>query len=320
MKDKSRSNLHKLCGFFIASLFIIISPRAVFASNIPDINSSNLQAATSDGTAGQAPADGKTVLRVTVTMKDAYGTPLSGEAVKIVCKEDITLLVTPSSLVTDSAGKVTFSVTAINVGTYAIDAINLTQNVTLTSLGRITFYSPLCNDTPPGSAPKLISATAISGSKILLKWTPATDPVTYYLLTYGTSSGQYTYGSANIGGHDATSYTVGSLVPNKKYYFKIRAGNGCSPGSFSNETSGSTVLVTTAPIPETTPAVTAPPTPRTTLVPAKTQEPNFDTPTPLSVPENTVTESPLGYMIIGVVILFGVFLILISLFFYMRRT
>ena len=43
------------------------------------------------------------------------------------------------------------------------------------------------------------------------------------------------FGNPNIGNSDTTEYTVKSLVGGKKYYFKIRAGNGCMPGSFSNE-------------------------------------------------------------------------------------
>jgi len=134
-------------------------------------------------------------------------------------------------------------------------------------------------------------------------------------------SGQYIYGSANIGGHDATTYTVGELAPNKKYYFKIRAGNGCSPGGFSNEISGSTVVVTATPMPEATVEVPVPATPKATMVPTKTYEPVLNTPTTNPIPENenTVAESYLGYMITGFVILLGVLLVLISLFFYMRR-
>ena len=90
--------------------------------------------------------------------------------------------------------------------------------------------APVCNDTAPGGAPTLISAISNGANSVTLTWTPAPGPVTYYLLTYGTSPGAQTYGNPNIGGHDTTSYTVNGLSGNTTYYFQIRAGNGCTRG------------------------------------------------------------------------------------------
>jgi hypothetical protein len=96
--------------------------------------------------------------------------------------------------------------------------------------------APVCNDTKPGSAPVLLSAVAGANS-VTLTWAKATDPVSYYLMTFGTSSGAQTYGNPNIGGSDTISYTVTGLSGGATYYFKVRAGNGCTPGDFSNELS-----------------------------------------------------------------------------------
>ncbi|TRZ49813.1 HYR domain-containing protein, partial [bacterium] len=96
--------------------------------------------------------------------------------------------------------------------------------------------APVCNDTKPGSAPS--GLTAIAGlNSVKLTWNKASDPVSYYLITYGTSSGSQTYGNPNIGNSSATSYTVTNLSGGFTYYFKVRAGNGCAPGDYSNEAS-----------------------------------------------------------------------------------
>lgn len=93
---------------------------------------------------------------------------------------------------------------------------------------------PVCNDTKPGSAPVLTGATAATNS-VILNWTEAKDPLTYYLITYGLSSGNPQYGNPNVGGKGTANYTVQNLSGGQTYYFKVRAGNGCMPGDFSNE-------------------------------------------------------------------------------------
>lgn len=267
----------------LAIIFLFLVPTPVLAVNAPDFNASSLSFIANDGQS-QAPADGITILKVSVILKDGYGNFLAGDTASIASPDDTSLVVTPAIFGIDSNGLATFQVTSTHVGTISINVTDRSQNVTLTGLGKIAFYSPTCHDTAPGSAPKLISVTAISTSKILLTWTAASDPVTYYLLAYGTESGNYIYGADNIGDKNTTSYTVGSLTPNKKYYFKIRAGNGCTPGAFSNELSAVTTLMvaTIAPVASTTP----------TLVPRPTVQPVLTTPETTPEAEIAVVTKP----------------------------
>jgi len=95
---------------------------------------------------------------------------------------------------------------------------------------------PVCNDISPGGAPILLSGVAGINS-VVLSWQSALDPVSYYLVAYGTVPGDYSYGNPHIGGKGATSYTATGLSGGETYYFAVRAGNGCAPGEFSNELS-----------------------------------------------------------------------------------
>lgn len=97
--------------------------------------------------------------------------------------------------------------------------------------------APVCTDAKPKSAPILLSAVATGLNEITLTWSGAKDPVTYYLVAFGVKSGEMIYGNPNVGGKDITSYTVKGLSSGITYYFKVRAGNNCMPGDFSNEIS-----------------------------------------------------------------------------------
>lgn len=98
-----------------------------------------------------------------------------------------------------------------------------------------------CADQSPGEkTPWLYAATAQDGNSILLYFAQAADPVSYYALEFGTESGKYAWGSTNIGGNEARTYLVKSLQPNTTYYFRVRAGNGCATGGWSNEISATT--------------------------------------------------------------------------------
>ncbi len=95
--------------------------------------------------------------------------------------------------------------------------------------------SPVCTDQPPGSAPQLFQINR-KNDKAILYFTPSRDPVSYYYISYGLKDGDerfgtwFSYGSSS----GVVSYTINCLSPGVTYYFKVRAGNGCMPGSWSN--------------------------------------------------------------------------------------
>ena len=95
--------------------------------------------------------------------------------------------------------------------------------------------NPACHSTAPGSAPRIYDAKAQGANSIFLTFSGAQDPVSYYAIEFGTESGKYPFGSTNIGGREVRSFIVRSLKPNTTYYFRVRAGNGCAPGPWSNE-------------------------------------------------------------------------------------
>lgn len=100
--------------------------------------------------------------------------------------------------------------------------------------------APSCDKTAPGGAPLLWGATSKGTDSILLQFGAASDPVEHYALEFGVESGNYIWGATTIGNQDTRDYLVDHLSPNTTYYFRIRAGNGCTAGDWSNEISART--------------------------------------------------------------------------------
>jgi hypothetical protein len=101
--------------------------------------------------------------------------------------------------------------------------------------------SPKCEITSPnGTQIWLYQANANDTKSITIRFMNQQLPVDHFALEYGTATGKYQFGADNIGGQDIRSFTIGSLAPNTTYFFRIRAGNGCATGSWSNEISATT--------------------------------------------------------------------------------
>ncbi len=87
--------------------------------------------------------------------------------------------------------------------------------------------------------PGTLTAEKTSPTTVKLTWSAVT-PVTYYAISYGTDPNNFQFGVPNVG--NSTSFVVGALNPNLKYYFKVIAVNDCMPSDPTAEVSPGGVL------------------------------------------------------------------------------
>jgi hypothetical protein len=296
-----------VCFLVFYSLF---TPHTVFAGNPPDQGKSTI-------TSTAAPADGSSPSTVTIVLKDAGGNTLTSNDSINITSSDSTASFNPSSLTLDGSGTITTQMKTTTVGSVPITITDTSASNTQLTWS-VLFYQPgsatptptptpnpnACTDAAPGSSLQLTSAQSSGAHSITLTWADASNPVTYYLLSYGLSSSHYIYGVPNMGGQGTTSFIVGGLATGTKYFFVIRAVNGCMPGSDSNEVSAVAGVAST---PTPGPADTSTDTSQSDLVPTDTPELSTDTPTPspteviTPVPASATggSNSSIGYIMIG---------------------
>lgn len=94
--------------------------------------------------------------------------------------------------------------------------------------------APICRDENP-QAPTLISVSVSGNDGVQLIWSEPDANVDSYAISYGLESGNYIYGVPNTG--KTTTYRIGSLDLNRKYYFVVRSKKGCAISDTSNELS-----------------------------------------------------------------------------------
>jgi hypothetical protein len=227
--------------------WIVFSPVLAYAGNPPDAAHSSL-------TATEEPADGSTQSTITITLQDSSGTAISGDTVQLSNSSDSSLKISPSSATLDSSGSATFTAASNNPGTDPITVTDTTTGTTLTNLGQIVFDVPptpvsqQCSATAPANAPNLYQVVAVKDSATVY-FAPPSDSFDGFTISYGLDSNADTYNATFSQGNTgaAVKYTVNSLTPNTKYYFKVRANNGCSNGPWSNvvSTSGQSSLPVT---------------------------------------------------------------------------
>lgn len=317
--------MKKVFGAIVLLLiFIAVAPKNVYAGNPPDEGKSSVIGGN------PAPADGTTSTTVTVTLKDASGANLSSNDSILITSSDSTTKFDPSTVTLNGSGSFTMNVKSSYVGAVPVTVTDQsTSNTNIT--GSVSFYQPgttaptvtptpqpgACTDSAPGSTTQITSVVSSGAHSITLTWKDANSPVSYYLLSYGLSSGNYIYGNPNIGGQGTTSYTVGGLNTGTKYYFVIRAGNGCTPGNYSNEMSavagGSpTPTPTVASATNTTTTIdtsTTGSTDQITAAPTDTPTPEpTDTPAPTLAPSGNSAVKTIVIIgtILGVLIILGI--------------
>ena len=133
-------------------------------------------------------------------------------------------------------------------GNYGAGIYGEGENSPTPSNNTSTASAPICTDQAPGpKAPWLYGAIAENPNNLLLYFTEADTPVNKYLLEYGLAPYKYLWGAQDLGVNSRSqmTYLVKSLTPNTTYYFRVRGGNGCAVGTWSNELSAKTKHIVT---------------------------------------------------------------------------
>lgn len=163
----------------------------------------------------------------------------------------------------NAANVATFTISSATVQTDKFNIRDVDENIAL-GQANVSFTTPSCGDAVP-KAPTLSEAVSQSSSEIKLTWTAVAEPFSYYVVSYGVSSGSYIYGNPNVGKQN--NYIVGSLSPGVTYYFVVKAMNGCGASAYSNEVAQAAGRIST---PSLTPALTPTPTRIASLSPTLT--------------------------------------------------
>lgn len=224
--------MRKSLGLLIILVILFIFPGLVFASSAPAQSSSSYTTP-----ANPAASDGSSTETVSIHLHDGDQNHVAGHLITLSSSNNTTAKFPKNDQITDGNGDATFTITSTTPGNTKITLFDSTNNVTFTDWFGVSFYdvSKGCVSNPP--APVLNSAISNSNNKVTLTWTDSPNPVSNYLVSYGTVSKSYIYGDTNIGAQGTTTFTIGSLDASKKYYFAVAANNNCGRSGFSNEMS-----------------------------------------------------------------------------------
>jgi hypothetical protein len=273
--------MKKLTAFLLVFAVVLVFPAKILAANAVSQSNSAFSTPSSP-----TPVDGTTTASITITLRDSGNSPIVGDQISLTTSDNSAAF--NNSQTTNSNGNATFTMTSTNVGTDSItvnitDPNNSGNNTSFANWFNVTFYSATAGCSSVPAAPVLNSVTSNSDHQATLTWTDSANPVSNYLISYGITSGSYIYGDPNVGNQGITTFTIGSLAGNKKYYFVVGASNNCGASAFSNEMSvvAEPVSVAATPVPTVKPTAT----PETLVTvsnpsPTDTPEENTETPTP----------------------------------------
>ena len=94
--------------------------------------------------------------------------------------------------------------------------------------------APGCSASKPSSAPDLFQINAQADS-VTLFFSPVSDNRDRYFVSYSTNETAEEHGIELVNdANGVIAVDIGELQSNTTYYFKVRAGNGCQPGDWSN--------------------------------------------------------------------------------------
>ena len=312
-----------LIYFLVFSSFFLAFP--VFANNNANTNNSIFSVSTNS-----VPSDGSSTATISVGVRDDSNNAVVGDTVVLTSTSDSGLVINGGNIgidsataTTDSNGNVSFTINSNNpnpgVDTFTASDTSDNPSIPLgsnTSVA-VTFTQPSsCNYNAPGT-PQISSAVANGNNQITVTWQDVANPASYYLVSYGLSSGQYIYGNPNVGGQGTTSYVVGNLARGTTYYFVVKAVNGCTPGNFSNEvsatTTGGAVTLTPTPTPDTSLNSSSQNNtiPTDTPTPTENAQPTL-TPLPIQIVNSSDSKIKILEYIILCVLIFGSVAVFIS--------
>lgn len=123
------------------------------------------------------------------------------------------------------------------IGGAVVDSVD--AGITSTSASNVAGIKTCDANTP---SPPVIWLDSVSTDSITLQIRDrSSENIDSHYIMYGTESNSNQFGSGNIGGSSLLTYKVSSLQPSTRYFFKVRAGNGCATGDWSNEISAKTL-------------------------------------------------------------------------------
>ena len=101
---------------------------------------------------------------------------------------------------------------------------------TATVLGAAAASTPACADVKPGLPLNFTAVLGPAADQVTLSWESPLPPYTHFLAAYGDNPDNPKWGNPNVG--RGNSYIVSELGAGR-YWFWIRAENGCMPGEFT---------------------------------------------------------------------------------------